>query len=81
MRKQYDYYVNNEIVSRQEMMRQLKSCCVKVTDRMHCGGGIYADFVEPDEKKFNKEMRVINNGAIVIFTDVNKTFRRKERKQ
>lgn len=79
MRKSYDYYVSGKIVSRKEMIEQLKPHCYKVVDTMHCGGDIYADFAEFDEKKLDKTIRDINKGTIVLFGS-GKSFYRKERK-
>jgi hypothetical protein len=79
LRKSYDYYISGKVIPRKEMIKQLKPYCDKVVDRMHCGGGIYADFVEFDERKLNKLLRDINKGTIVLFGS-GKSFYRKEHK-
>ena len=79
MRKSYDYYISGKIVPRKEMVKQLKPYCDKVVDRIHCGGDIYADLVEFDERKFNKLIRDINKGTIVLFGS-GKSFYRKVHK-
>ena len=78
MRKKYNYYVNNEKVTRQEFMRQLREYCLKVERTYYFGRGLGADFAVFDKKKFDSEMRSINQGVIVVFD--NKAFRRKEAK-
>ena len=77
MRKKYNYFVNNNKLTRKEFVDELKKCCHKVVDTQMIGC-IGVDFVEFDEKKFNKELRAINNGVIVMFMDAQKTFSRKE---
>lgn len=77
MRKRYNYFVNGNELPRKDFMEELKQCCYKVMEvdaTDWCG----INFCEFDEKKFNKEMRAINNGTIVMFFDSNKTFCRKE---
>lgn len=80
MRKKYEYFVNGDKIGRKEFMEELKKCCCKVVDTDVIAGWCGIDFVEFDEKKFNKTMRSINNGSIVMFFDTQKTFRRKEAK-
>lgn len=77
MRKKYDYFVNGNKMSRKEFMEELKKCCYKVVHTDVIAGWCGVDFCEFDEKKFNSEMRAINNGVIVMFAGENKTFRRK----
>lgn len=80
MRKSYGYYVNGKQVSRQEMMDALKRQCLKTMYTIECTEDIAVDVTELDEKKFNSEMRAINNGIIVCFSN-GKTFYRKECKK
>lgn len=77
MRKKYDYLVNGIKTSRKEFIEELKKCCYKVVRTDVIAGWCGVDFCEFDEKKFNREMRAINNGVIVMFAGENKTFRRK----
>ena len=76
MRKKYNYYVNSEIVTRQEFMRQLREYCLKVEHTYYIARGLGADLAVFDKKKFDSEMRTINQGVIVVFD--NKVFRRRE---
>ena len=80
MRKKYNYFVNNKQMSRKDFMEELKKCCYKVVDTDVIAGWCGIEFQEFDEKKFNKEMRAINNGVVVMFFDSQKTFSRKEAK-
>lgn len=77
MRKKYEYFVNNEKLTRKDFLSKLKNCCYRVVDTQMVGL-IGVDFTEFDEKKFNRELRAINNGVIVCFCDAQKTFSRKE---
>ena len=78
MRKKYEYFVNGNKLSRKDFMEELKKCCYKVVDTDVVAGWCGIEFHEFDEKKFNKNMRSINNGSIIMFFDAQKTFRRKE---
>ena len=80
MRKKYDYFMNGELLSRKEFMEEIKKCCYKVVHTEVINGWCGVDFAEPDEKKFNRNMRDINKGIIVMFPHSNKTFRRMEAK-
>lgn len=71
----YQYYVNNNPVSRKEMMVELKNKCYTIL-RTEYIGSIGINTTETDEKKFNRLMRKIENGHIVLID--NKTFRRKK---
>ena len=77
MRKKYAYYVNNESLSRKDFMAELEKCCIKVisTDTV---GLVGIDLCEFDQKAFNRKMRQIDNGSIVVEFSANKIFRRKE---
>ena len=77
MRRKFSYFVNGNELPRKDFMEELKKCCYKVvdTDMVGCIG---IDFYEFDEKLFNKEVRALNQGVIVMFYDCNKTFERKE---
>ena len=79
MRKKYDYFMNGELLSRKEFVYQLEMCCQKVirTDTVGCIG---IDLCDLDKEKFNRNMRDINNGIIVMFPHKDKTFRRMEAK-
>lgn len=71
----YQYYVNNNPVSRKEMIVELKNKCYKILHTEYIGG-IGINTIETDEKKFNSFMRKIEKGHIVLID--NKTFRRKK---
>lgn len=71
----YQYYVNGNLVSRKEMMAELKNKCYKILHTEYIGG-IGINTIETDEKKFNSFMRKIEKGHIVLID--NKTFRRKK---
>lgn len=71
----YQYYVNENPVSRKEMMVELKNKCYKIVHTEYIGD-IGIDTTETDEKKFNSFMRKIEKGHIVLIG--NKTFRRKK---
>ena len=71
----YQYYVNGNLVSRKEMMVELKNKCYKIVHTEYIGD-IGIDTTETDEKKFNSFMRKIEKGHIVLIG--NKTFRRKK---
>ncbi|MDD6828086.1 MAG: hypothetical protein PUE12_18610 [Oscillospiraceae bacterium] len=71
----YQYYVNGNPVSRNEMMVELKNKCYKIVHTEYIGD-IGIDTTETDEKKFNSYMRKIEQGHIVLMG--NKTFRRKK---
>ena len=71
----YQYYVNENPVSRNEMMVELKNKCYKIVHTEYIGD-IGIDTTETDEKKFNSFMRKIEKGHIVLIG--NKTFRRKK---
>ena len=71
----YQYYVNENPVSRKEMMTELKNKCYKILHTEYIGdSGI--DTAETDEKKFNSFMRKIEKGHIILIG--NNTFRRKK---
>ena len=71
----YQYYVNENPVSRKEMMTELKNKCYKIIHTEYIGD-IGIDTTETDEKKFNSFMRKIEKGHIVLIG--NKTFCRKK---
>lgn len=71
----YQYYVNENPVSRKEMMAALKNKCYKIISTEYIGD-IGIDITETDEKKFNSFMRKIEKGHIILIG--NKTFRRKK---
>ena len=71
----YQYYVNENPVSRKEMMAALKNKCYKIISTEYIGD-IGIDTTETDEKKFNSFMRKIEKGHIILIG--NKTFRRKK---
>lgn len=71
----YQYYVNNNPVSRKEMMSELKNKCYKILHTEYISD-IGINTTETDEKKFNSLMRKIEKGHIVLIG--NKTFRRKK---
>lgn len=71
----YQYYVNGKLVTRKEMMVELKNKCYKII-RTEYIGDIGINTTETDEKKFNSFMRKIEKGHIVLID--NKTFRRKK---
>lgn len=71
----YQYYANGKLVTRKEMMVELKNKCYKIIHTEYIGD-IGIDTTEIDEKKFNSFMRKIEKGHIVLID--NKTFRRKK---
>ena len=71
----YQYYVNENPVSRKEMMTELKNKCYKILHTEYIGD-IGIDTTETDEKKFNSFMRKIEKGHIVLIG--NNTFCRKK---
>ena len=71
----YQYYMNENPVSRKEMITALKNKCYKIISTEYVGD-IGIDTTETDEKKFNSFMRKIEKGHIVLIG--NKTFRRKK---
>jgi hypothetical protein len=78
MRKKYAYYVNDKVFSRKDFMVELEKCCWKPVayDEVEIMGRV--SICALDEKAFNKKMRQIDNGSIVIDLSENKIFRRKE---
>lgn len=71
----YQYYVNGKLVTRKEMMVELKNKCYKIIHTEYIGD-IGIDTTETDEKKFNRFMRKIEKMHIVLIN--NKTFCRKK---
>lgn len=71
----YQYYMNENPVSRKEMITALKNKCYKIISTEYVGD-IGIDTTETDEKKFNSFMRKIEKGHIVLIG--NNTFRRKK---
>lgn len=71
----YNYFVNNEKVSKVEMTNKLEAKCYKIVGT-HEAGAFSVDIAEADKKKFNKYLRLINNNNIVIIG--NDVFRRKK---
>ena len=71
----YQYYINGKPVTRKEMMVELKNKCYKII-RTEYISDIGINTTETDEKKFNRFMRKIEKGHIVLID--NKTFRRKK---
>ena len=78
MRKKYAYYVNDKSFSRKDFMEELKKCCWKPVAYDEVGIMGRVNICALDEKAFNKKMRQIDNGSIVIDLSENKIFRRKE---
>jgi hypothetical protein len=78
MRKKYAYYVNNERFSRKDFIEELKECCWKPVayDEVEIMGRV--NICALDEKTFNKKMRQVDNGSIIVDFGENKIFRRKE---
>lgn len=73
----YQYYVNNEPVTKKEMVKRLKECCYKVVDTMQVGL-IGIDTVEFDEKKFNRSLRHICDPSYVCVIIGLTTFSRRK---
>ena len=78
MYKKYDYFVNSKKMSRKDFMAALKIKCQKVVRTDMITEDIGIDLCAFDEKRFNKNMRLINNGTILIIGD--HVFSRKEAK-
>ena len=78
MRKKYTYFAGDKELSRKDFMHELKKHCQKVVSTDVIAGWCGVDFCEFDEKKFNKYMRSIEKGNIVVLYNSNKAFRRKE---
>jgi hypothetical protein len=78
MRKKYTYYVNNEVFSRKDFMAELEKYCMKVIGTEVLSNGIGIETCEFDQKAFNRKMRQIDNGNILVDFNCNKIFRRKE---
>lgn len=75
MRKKYKYFVNQKEMSRKDFVHRLEEHSQRVvsTDMVGCIG---VDMCEFDKKTFDKYMREINNGwVLIIGRDV---FSRKE---
>jgi hypothetical protein len=77
MRNKYDYFVNEEKMTRKDFMKELKSCCQKVIRTDVIAGWCGVDLMGFDEKVFRRNMRDIEKGIAVMFPEYNKTFRRK----
>lgn len=73
----YQYYVNENPVTKKEMVERLKECCYKVTDTMQVGL-IGIDTVEFDEKKFNRSLRHICDPSYLFVAIDSTTFSRKK---
>ena len=78
MRNKYDYLINNEKFTKKDFMTELKSCCRKVIHTEVIAGWCGVDLVDFDEEKFNKTMRDIEKGYVVLFLQYNKTFKRQK---
>ena len=76
MYKKYDYFVNSKKMSRKDFIAALKTKCQKVVRTDMITEDIGIDLCAFDEKRFNKNMRLINNGTILIIGDY--VFSRKE---
>ena len=78
MRKKYAYFVNGKEMSRKDFIHKLEGCSLTVvaTDVVGCIG---IDFREFDQKKFNRYMREINKGTVMIIG--HNVFSRKEIKE
>jgi hypothetical protein len=77
MRNKYDYFINNEKVTRKDFIKELESCCQKVVDTDVIAGWCGVDLMGLDKKKFRETMRDIEKGVTVMFFGRNKTFKRK----
>ena len=67
----YQYYVNNESVTKKEMVKRLKECCYKVVDTMQVGL-IGIDTVELNGKGFKplvKQGDVVKAGDSLVEVD------------
>ena len=78
MRKKYNYFINGKDFTKQEFVNELKLCCRKIVSTDVVAGWCGVEYCEFDENKFNKYMRDIEKGSIIVFYDSNKVFRRKE---
>ena len=79
MKRKYVYYFNATEVSKKEFVHKLQMDCQKVVSTDYsCGFGV--DLMQFDKKKFNENMRSIEDGSHVIFLDSkNKYYRREVR--
>ena len=79
MKRKYVYYFNAEEISKKEFVHKLQMDCQKVVSTDYsCGFGV--DLMEFDKKKFNENMRAIEDGSHVVFLDSkNKYYRREVR--
>jgi hypothetical protein len=79
MRRKYVYYFNKEEVSKKEFVHKLQMDCQKVVSTDYsCGFGV--DLMDFDKKKFNEQMRAIEDGSHVVFLSSRNTYYRKEQR-
>lgn len=79
MRIKYVYYFNKEEVSKKEFVHKLQMDCQKVVSTDYsCGFGV--DLMDFDKKKFNEQMRAIEDGSRVVFLSSRNTYYRKEKR-
>lgn len=79
MRKNYNYLVDGVQVKRDEFFKQLRHWSQTARRIDTIAGWCGIDLMEFDEKKYNRYMRDINRGTIVMIVHdrLTKTFQRK----
>ena len=77
--KKYEYFVDGELVKRNEFFNQLKNWSQTARRIDTIAGWCGVDIMEFDEKKYKNHMRTINNGIVLIIVDGkrSKKFERK----
>ena len=68
MRRKFRYLVDNKEMKRKDFENELKRYCQKVVRTDYCGC-IGIDVCDVDESYFNRCMRDINKGIVVIMFD------------
>jgi hypothetical protein len=79
MKRKYVYYFNKEEISKKEFVHKLQMDCQKVIGTEY-HGYFGVDIMQLDKKKFNENMRAIEDGSHVVFLgSKNKYYRREVR--
>lgn len=65
MRKKYAYFVNNIMMPRKELIKELEKCCQRVIHTDVVAGWCGVDTIGFDEKMFKAELKNINGGIRV----------------
>ena len=79
MRRKYVYFFNGKELNKKEFTHKLQMDCQKVVSTDYsCGFGV--DLMQFDKKKFNENMKAIEDGSHVVFLNSkNKYYRREVR--